>query len=560
MLDHKRYIISLRWIIFLLSAAVFLLIYLKNPGFISSKSIKILLILAVIYTIYSLIVTVLYKTHYKEDLFYYYSLFGDFVFGLILISLTGIQASPFMFLFYLIIIAAGSLEVDRNYKIAMTLLIPVSYLFITIASGSVTSDFVLFIGNLAGLTLTVIAGLILSERISQKKTTDEHLKKLQEAYNLSRQQAKEKEEKELVLIDKSQKLLSLIEITRSMGATARLDELLELIVTKARDTLNTKISFLMLIKERELVVAYSLGLSELTKNLFKSKLGEGVLGASAVKNQIVNINIKDNPDETGIFFNAFERIKNMLCVPLKSPQDKKLIGLLGVANLLVEDKFTEDHSSYLYTLATDASIFVKNKLLFEELEKSYIEMIQALAQAVEARDPYTYGHIDRVKNISLLIAKRLGANQAQLELIKTGAVLHDLGKIGTPDNILLKPGALTDDERNVMQQHVTNSTNILRDISSLHPKVLDIVKHHHERYDGEGYPDRLKGDDIPVESQIVAIADTFDAMTSDRPYRKGMPHEKAVALLKEAAGTQFNPKLVDIFITLYNTGELKGHI
>lgn len=515
------------------------------------------MLLASVYFLYAVIVTALYKNYSRHVFFHFYCLFGDFLFILILVALTGFQASPFVFLFYPLIIAAASLDLDVVYKGTIILLVPLAYSALALLSKAGLANFGLFVVQLFGLCCVILVSFLLAEKLTQKNIMKIHLKQLEEAQNTSRIQTKEKEEKELVLIDKSHKLLSLIEVSRSMGATNRLDELLELVVNKACETLNTKISFLMLIKEKELRIVYSLGISEMTKQIFKTKVGEGVLGQAAAKHEVLSLNYKDNPNEMRIFSNSFERIKNMLCVPLISPQDKKLIGILGVANLLIGERFTEEHSGYLYTLATDASIFVRNRILFEELEKSYIEMIQALAQAVEARDPYTYGHIDRVKTLSVLLAQKLNASPSQVDLIKTAAILHDLGKLGTPDSILLKPGALTDDERKIMQEHVTKSADILRDISSLDPKVLGIVKHHHERYDGGGYPDGLKEDKIPLESQIISIADTYDAIITDRPYRKGLAPEEAISILKEVAGTQFNPKLVELFIELYKAGKLK---
>lgn len=553
--DNKKYIVLFRWIVFVL---IILISYtLAGRGVKLSENIKLLQLTFIFFLIYSIIVSALYKTNARNNSYYFYSLCVDTVFAFVLISLTKFQQSPFIFTLYLIIIASMSLDIKLYYKLNIPAGIIIAYIILPILGGAPKANLTLFTTQIIALPLVTASALVfLSKKTTTEETTKTHIKQLEEAYRVSREQTKAKEENELILLDKSQKLISLIEISRSMGAITRLDELLELVVNKARETLNTKISFLLLIKDRELNVAYSLGLSDITKNILKCKVGEGIFGEAAATNKIVNLNINDNPAEVQLLHNSFEKIKNILCIPLISPQDKKLIGMIGAANLLLGEKFSDEQTGYLYTLATDASIFVRNRLLFEELERSYIEMIQALAQAVEARDPYTYGHVDRVMHFSILISKQLGANPNQIDLIKTSAILHDLGKIGTPDNILLKPGALTNEERAIMNEHVTKSADILRNISSLNPKVLSIVKHHHEKYDGTGYPDGLKGDDIPIEAQIIAIADTYDAMTSDRPYRKGFSDEKAISILKEVSGTQFNPKIVEVFISLYNSGKL----
>ena len=183
------------------------------------------------------------------------------------------------------------------------------------------------------------------------------------------------------------------------------------------------------------------------------------------------------------------------------------------------------------------------------LKDGSLATIQALAAAVDAKDPYTQGHSQRVADYATSLARHVGASQAELELIHITGTLHDVGKIGVPDAILKKPGRLDDEERIVMETHPVLGEVIVRKAPQL-AATLPGVRHHHERWDGKGYPDGLAGEAIPLMARYLALADTFDAMTSDRPYRKGLPLEVALAEIHKGAGTQFDPALAPAFIEL----------
>jgi len=178
------------------------------------------------------------------------------------------------------------------------------------------------------------------------------------------------------------------------------------------------------------------------------------------------------------------------------------------------------------------------------LQRTYRETVTALSRAVDARDPYTAGHSDRVVNIASKIANKLGLNKQEIEIIELSAQFHDVGKIGIPDNILLKPGSLTEIEFAVIKEHPVIGVNILSNIEFLKDS-LPIIRHHHERYDGNGYPDGTSGQEIPLGSRIISIADTYDAMTTDRPYRKGLSHEEAINEIIRCKGTQLDNEIVE---------------
>ena len=185
----------------------------------------------------------------------------------------------------------------------------------------------------------------------------------------------------------------------------------------------------------------------------------------------------------------------------------------------------------------------------EELERAYLDTIGILRQTVEAKDPYTRGHSDRVSEYSVLIGKKLGLDEKTLHILKIGGLFHDIGKIGIPDSILLKESKLIDEEYSQIKNHPMIGVHMLGD-AAIFTDILPIVKHHHERYDGRGYPSQLVGDDIPYVARIAAVADTFDAMTSKRSYRDSLPIDVVRAEIERCSGTQFDPNIAKVFLDI----------
>jgi putative nucleotidyltransferase with HDIG domain len=177
-------------------------------------------------------------------------------------------------------------------------------------------------------------------------------------------------------------------------------------------------------------------------------------------------------------------------------------------------------------------------------------MLSALASALEARDPYTRGHSARVTALALAVARRLGWNEQQLTAVRLGAALHDVGKLSVSVAVLRKPGPLLPHERAEIQEHPLAGAWLLEDVAVAQP-ALRCVLHHHERWDGDGYPHRLAAAAIPIEARLVALADAFDAMTSDRPYRSALTHKEALGEVGRCAGTQFDPELAGVFLDVW---------
>jgi putative nucleotidyltransferase with HDIG domain len=239
---------------------------------------------------------------------------------------------------------------------------------------------------------------------------------------------------------------------------------------------------------------------------------------------------------------------SVLCVLLRTP--RKRLGVLHLDRSYAQEPFTEDHLFLADALAAHVSAAIESAQLLKKQRELFLKTITILAQAVELRDDYTGGHTQRVTRYATMIAEKLELPDDQIELVKLGGPLHDIGKIGIDDAILRKPGKLTADEFAKMQRHTTMGAEILQTIPDMHP-IIPIVRSHHERWDGTGYPDRLGGEDIPFLARIVAVADAFDAMTSNRPYhenQKPKPAAWAFAEVERQVGRQFDPRCAAAFL------------
>ncbi len=250
-------------------------------------------------------------------------------------------------------------------------------------------------------------------------------------------------------------------------------------------------------------------------------------------------------------------------------QDKLILALFLGGKLNGED-FLPEELDFMSALSSDTVMAIQNARLFQDLNEQlhknsrlFLQTAFALSSAIEAKDSYTQGHTERVTQYALIIAEELKFSLALPEGDKNfirnlhlSALLHDIGKIGVPENILNKPGVLTVEERKEMNKHPVIGANILSKVDEFQEPILG-VKYHHERYDGLGYPEGLKGDQVPLIARIIAVADTFDAMTTDRPYRKGLTKEEALSAIEKEKGRQFHPLIVNAFLTAYRRGSFQ---
>ncbi|MBD3380465.1 MAG: HD domain-containing protein [Candidatus Omnitrophica bacterium] len=305
-------------------------------------------------------------------------------------------------------------------------------------------------------------------------------------------------------------------------------------------------------------VSYKGLLDSLTRN-------EKVAGNTGLS-ELVKLSIKQ-----------MELLKATLCVPIYYKKD--LLGVFVLGKKLSNMSFCRQEISFFGTLANDVAMAISNANLIQDLQEKIYEVHElyerehrifintsiSLAAAIDARDPYTHGHTERVTQYALSISEELDdlpEAQAYLnfrETLHIAGLLHDVGKIGVPDSILNKEDQLTSEEYERIKEHSLTGAAILYPISEL-KGVCNEVRAHHERYDGEGYPDGLKADEIPFVARIIAVADTFDAVTSDRPYRRKKPAETAVRIIEENSGTQFDPVVVSAFLLAYKKGKFKNYV
>jgi HD-GYP domain-containing protein (c-di-GMP phosphodiesterase class II) len=259
-------------------------------------------------------------------------------------------------------------------------------------------------------------------------------------------------------------------------------------------------------------------------------------------------------------------LNSIACVPAFYRHHLLAVLLLGEkqdGSLLVQEEL-----DFFSALASDVAMAIRNAQLFEGLKNEadrnrnlFIQTTSALGSAIEAKDSYTHGHTERVTKYALAVARRMGTKGAFdvpdkfYENLYIASLLHDIGKIAIPEAILTKKGSLTSEEFDVMKTHAKRGADIISSLTDFEGCVAG-VKHHHEKFDGTGYPDGLKGSEIPMISSVIAVADTFDAMTTDRPYRKGFPKEYAVEELKRYSGVWYHPSPVAAIVELYENGEI----
>ncbi|MFA5847094.1 MAG: HD domain-containing phosphohydrolase [Thermodesulfovibrionales bacterium] len=229
---------------------------------------------------------------------------------------------------------------------------------------------------------------------------------------------------------------------------------------------------------------------------------------------------------------------------------------IGVLNIVAKKRaaFTRENISTLEKLTSQIAVALENARLLADMKDLFIGTIKSLSHAIDAKSPWTKGHSDRVTEYTLQIGKEMGLQDKELEVLRVAGLLHDIGKIGTHDTILDKPGKLDSAEYEIVKEHPARGSELLLSINQL-SHIIPWIRGHHERLDGTGYPDGLKGDEIPLQAKILAVADAFDSMTAERPYRETPGREKAIEELKKNAGTQFDPKVVEAFLkVLKNEG------
>ncbi len=245
-------------------------------------------------------------------------------------------------------------------------------------------------------------------------------------------------------------------------------------------------------------------------------------------------------------------VDSYIVFPLETP--KRVLGVLNLVRAHGARPFSNVDLEIINVLASQASISLENAKLYHNIRDNYLKTVRGFALAVEAKDQYTHGHSENVMKYTIVLAHELGLTQQEIEQIKYAGLLHDVGKIGVKETILNKPGRLTPEEFEEIKRHPELGARIISDVPFL-KSLVPMVRHHHEFFGGGGYPDGIAGEQIPFGARILTVADAFEAMTSDRPYRKSMALERAIEILESEKGRQFDPDIVTAFLKILQQGE-----
>jgi putative nucleotidyltransferase with HDIG domain len=351
-------------------------------------------------------------------------------------------------------------------------------------------------------------------------------------------------------------LLALMGVGRAINSSLGLKRVLEEVMDSLIELMHAERGFLMLresdgkLRER---IARGIDHSDLNKEAFK--VSRTIVDKVAATGEaILTTNAQDDPRFENQKSVAAYQLRSILCAPLQIKNE--LIGVLYVDNRAHSGIFQEHELELIRAYSDQAAVAIDNAQLFDglqasnkELQEAYKATLEGWVHALDLRDKETEGHTQRVTRLTERLARSMGINEGDIIHITRGALLHDIGKMGIPDSILLKPGPLTIEERELINQHPVYAYNMLKRIDFLLP-AIDIPHYHHEKWDGSGYPDGLRGESIPFAARIFPVIDVWDALTSDRPYRKGLPPEEVREHIKSDSGRHFYPQVVEAFMEM----------
>jgi putative nucleotidyltransferase with HDIG domain len=352
---------------------------------------------------------------------------------------------------------------------------------------------------------------------------------------------------------------ALIEITSRLASSDHTDALFQSILTQAISITGAEGGTIFTYNNRrgELDFKFVVSPDTAVSNRLKGRsipLGSGVAGkaAESLAVDLVPDTSKDPRFEKGVDRQSGFKTHSILTVPLHyfdaNAYEQKLVGVLQVINK-IEGGFTPNDATTLEAVGGIAASLLTRAVLTDRLKEQFLGMVESLAEAVDAKDPYTAGHSRRVMQYSLALGRAEGFTPLALESLRVGALLHDIGKIAVPDHILCKAGPLDDEEYRIIKTHVDEGVRITKPVE-MDAGVYEGIEAHHERWDGKGYPNGLKGEGIPINGRIIAFADAFDTITTARPYKEAFSADVGRERIQEAAKLHFDPRLAEIFCEL----------
>jgi putative nucleotidyltransferase with HDIG domain len=345
--------------------------------------------------------------------------------------------------------------------------------------------------------------------------------------------------------------------TRALVSVSDTRQVLQQTMRPIVDVLGFDRAIIMLVDEKREYLEYSYAVGESAQLL--AKMTDYRIPLEREQNLMIRVLKKRRPvlirDVKAAGLNPSNRIladfgpSSFIVCPLIA--EEGVIGILAADRKPGQKPLTSADTEFLSIFANNIATVFQRARLDEQLQKSYVASVRALVQAIEEKDTYTRGHSERVAWIVVQVARELGMTEHEVEYLRFGSILHDVGKIGIPESIVRSPKPLTEGEYKIIQKHPLKGLEILQHIPFIKDHMY-LIRSHHERWDGKGYPDGLRGDEIPLGAQIVAIADAFDAMTSSRPYRRGLPPKQAAREIKKGIGTQFSGEVVHAFLSVFN--------
>jgi hypothetical protein len=452
---------------------------------------------------------------------------------------------PFVLLTALFFILSFAGEIENNAQLLFWSFIVVGF-FMLISFLAIFRN-MSSINTISNSVKTVLEGKI-PQKIKISSNGENEIVQIARSFN----EVVQKLEGSIVELKHSKEMLQdvLTKVASGVSFTENVNSFLDLIMKTTVGAIDAKSGLLLLLDDKKQFMearsAYGFPEGFITKEK-RFGLDIGVLDWTVKQKKPLLVprleKIKsDKVEEAGSAF-----MPPLLCVPLVFRNDA--IGSIIISGQGQSDNFSEEQLLIVTNIASQIAMAIVNAQLNQDAQRTYMETITALALAVEARDMYSRGHSDRVSMYSVKIAERLGMPEEEIKTIKEAGQMHDVGKIGISDDILRKPGPLEDFEFEIMRQHPTIGEGIILPLSGF-SNLRDPIRHHHEWLNGQGYPDHLKGDEIPMSSRILAVADSYDAMTSDRPYRKSLGKEVAKQELIKYKGVRYDPTVVDVFLSL----------
>jgi len=382
---------------------------------------------------------------------------------------------------------------------------------------------------------------------------EERIDEIEEANFKIADLASELEGKNTTLEKTVERLSALYKMGLATNSIMEIGQLFNLLLQKTMETIEAEFGYILLLDhenlEFEVVGVRGLPNDEEILNKKIPVQTGGIAHWVVVNSEPLLVKNVQSSNEFNIrSLLGFNR-ESVVCAPLVIKDN--IIGTITMSNKIDGTAFSHDDLTLLNTIAAQASVGINNSRLYEEQQKTYLNTVHALVTAIEASDTYTRGHSERVTRYSMAIGHKMGLDNDTLNHLERAAILHDIGKIGISLTLLHKEGMLSKSDIDELQQHPEIGARILQPVDFL-KEAQKIVVQHHERYDGTGYPNGIPGNEILIESRIIAVADTYDAMTSDRPYRNALSHSVTIEEIQSCAGTQFDPEITAQFIALCN--------